>query len=165
MFSLASGCYSSYKDGRAETRYLPLLKDMIKDNSVAIANVDPQYKEVTIKILGVPVKHYEVNYTYQVNGSGPYSGIRALSTQPTSAEMPLYYAKSDYSYSSFEPEEDIKRITAAASSRSRLYWSIGWLVIAVASTYGYVSEAMAYLKAKKAIKDAEEEAYRRATTY
>ncbi len=165
LFCLASGCYSSYKDRHKETKYLPLLKEMITDKTVTIAKVDPTYKEVTVKIMRVPIKHYEVNYTYRVNGSMPYSGKRILSAPPSTAEMPLYYAKSDRSYSSFEPEADIRRIEEAASSKSSLYWSIGWLVFAVMSLLGYLSEIRAYLRAKKANRDAEEAAYQQATNY
>ncbi|SHN33871.1 hypothetical protein [Chitinophaga sp. CF418] len=162
---IANGCYSSHRERQKETKYIPVLKAMMEDNTVAVAKVDPVYKEVSIKVMGVPMKHYEVTYTYKVNGQGPYNGERTLSAPPTSAEMPLYYAKSDPSYSSFEPQEDIKRITEKASSNSNLYWSIGWWVIAFLATFGYLSEAWNYLKAKKAIRDAENAAYHKATNY
>jgi len=162
---VANGCYSCHRERQNETKYIPVLKAMMKDNTVAVATVDPTYKEVTIKVMGVPMKHYEVTYTYEVNGGGPYHGERTLSAPPTSAEMPLYYAKSDPSYSSFEPEEDIKRITEKASSNSNLYWGIGWLVVAMLALLGYISEARSYVKARRAIRAAEEASYQRATNY
>jgi len=162
---IGNGCYSSHRERQKETRYIPLLQEMLKDNTVAVAKVDPVYKEVTMKVMGVPMKHYEVTYTYMVNGGGPYNGSRYLYEPPASAEMPLYYAKSDPSYSSFEPEEDIKRIKEKAASNSNLYWGIGWYAVAFLALVGYLSEARNYLKAKKAIRDAEEAAYQRATNY
>jgi len=165
MMVIANGCFSSHREKQNETKYIPVLKAMMTDNTVAVAKVDPTYKEVSMKIMGIPVKHYEVTYTYEVNGGGPYNGTRTLSNPPTSAEMPLYYAKSDPSYSSFEPEEDIKRITEKAASNSNLYWAIGWFVVAVLALLGYLSEARAYLRAKKAIRDRENAAYQQATNY
>lgn len=165
MMFFANGCYSSYKERRDELKYIPLLEAMMKDNTVAVAKVNPAYKEVSMKIMGVPVKYYEVTYSYEANGGGPYNGERSLSSPPTSAEMPLYYSKFDPSYSSFEPELDIKRIKEAASSKSKLYWSIGWLVLSLLVAGHFVVEAKAYLKARKAKKDAEEAAYNSATTY
>jgi hypothetical protein len=79
--------------------------------------------------------------------------------------MPLHYAKSDLFYSFFEPQEGIKRITEKAASNSNLYWSIGWFAVAVLALLGYISESRSYLKAKKAIRDAEKAAYQRATNY
>ncbi|SDF76918.1 hypothetical protein [Chitinophaga filiformis] len=165
LLVIANGCYSSHRERKNEIKYIPLLEAMMKDNTVAVAKVDPTYKEVTIKVMGLPMKHYEVTYTYDVNGGGPYKGERTLSSPPTSAEMPLYYAKSDPSYSSFEPQEDIKRITERSSSNSNLYWCIGLYVVAVLALFGYISEALNYLKAKKAIRDAENAAYQKATNY
>lgn len=164
LFVIAKGCYSSHKEGKEEARYIPVLEQMMKENTVAVAKVDPTYKEVSIKVMGVPIKHYEVTYTYWVDGR-PYNGKRSLSTPPASAEMPLYYASADNAYSSFEPQLDIKRINEAVSSNSNLYWSIGWLAFAVLALFGYISEAKTYLKAKKARREAEERAYQQATTY
>ncbi|MBW8684751.1 hypothetical protein [Chitinophaga rhizophila] len=164
MLFFANGCFSSYKDRQKEMRHLPLLEAMMKDNTVAIATVNPGYKEVTMKIMGVPIKYYEVTYSYQLNGGGPYNGERILSSPPATTEMPLYYAKSEPSYSSFEPELDIKRIKEAAASTSKLYWSIGWVVLSLMVAIQFVAEIVTFFKERKAV-IAAEEAYRQSTHY
>jgi hypothetical protein len=162
MLFLARGCYSSYNDRLNENKKIPLLEAMMKDNTVTIAKVDPVYKEVTMKIMGIPTKSYEVNYTYEVNGGGPYKGKRTFSSPPTSIEMPLYYSKSEPSYSSFEPEVDIKRIQEKESSKSNLYCCIGFVLLAVIVAAHYVIEARAYVNARRAMIAAEEAARRNA---
>ncbi|RAJ77278.1 hypothetical protein CLV59_10744 [Chitinophaga dinghuensis] len=163
FFSLARGCYSSHKSDHAESGHVPLLKQMLVDKSATIAKINPSYKEVTVKIMHVPMKHYEVSYTYWADGA--HSGTRTLSEPPTSLEMPIYYAKSDPDVSSFDPEADIKKIQSDASSNSNLYWSIGWATFGVLGLLGWISEIRKYRKAKKAIKDAEETAYQKAVNY
>ena len=165
MFCLANGCYSNHIKDHKQNINIPLLQEMIADQTTTVAYINPSVKEITVEVMHIPVKYYEVTYKYHVPGRSDYNGKATLSEPPAKAEMTVYYSKTRPSYSVFEPEKELKKVKSESTSNSNLYWSIGWLVLAFGSLALYIAEARTYYKAKKAIRDAEEEAYQRATNY
>jgi hypothetical protein len=136
--ALSKGCISDYMKGGdkdAITKY----ETMLKDNSKTTATLQDQYKEVTIKIMKMPVKTYEFKYDYEVKGRN-YTGGHTFSNLPTTENLEVYYLKDNPSYSVVDPKGKLESEKEKNSAKGPLYWGIGWGILGLMVLVGFISE-------------------------
>jgi hypothetical protein len=137
-FGLSRGCISDHIKG-ADKNAIANYEKMISDNSVTTATLFPEYKEVTMKILGAPVKTYEFKYHYNVNGVRR-EGKHTFHHLPTSDEVRVHYLKSDPEISVVDPHDKLNTEKNKSTSNEKLYWGIGWGILGLATLYGFIKE-------------------------
>ena len=120
-------CTSDYLKG-GDNKAISNYEKMIFDNSTTIANLSSAYKEVTLKILGVPTKTYEFRYNFSVAGSG-YEGQTSFQSLPTTSTVKVYYLQTDPNFNCADPQAKLEEEKAKNSTKKNLYWGIGWGVL------------------------------------
>jgi hypothetical protein len=143
-FALSKGCISDYMKG-GDKDAIVKYETMLKDNSKTTASLQDQYKEVTIKIMKVPVKTYDFKYDYVVDGRN-YTGRHIFSTLPTTQDLEIYYLKDNPSFSEVDPKGKLASEKEKNSAKGPLYWGIGWGILGILVLIGFISE----LREKKA---------------
>ena len=137
-FALSRGCISDYMKG-GDKAAIAKYETMLADNSKTTAILQERYKEVTVKIMKVPVKTYEFKYDYVVDGHN-YTGDHTFSTLPTTQDLEVYYLKSDPSFSIVNPKSQLDTEKEKNSSKSPLWWGIGWGVLGIMVLLNFISE-------------------------
>lgn len=137
-FALSKGCISDYMKG-GDKAAIAKFETMLKDNSKTTAILQDQYKEVTIKIMKVPVKTYEFKYDYVVDGHN-YTRNHTFSTLPTTQDLEVYYLKSDPSFSIVDPKSNLDSEKEKNSAKKPLYWGIGWGILGILVLLNFISE-------------------------
>ncbi|HUP13982.1 MAG TPA: hypothetical protein VM187_17300 [Niastella sp.] len=143
-FFLSKGCISDYMKGGDKTA-ISRYEAMLADNSKTTATLHDEYKEVTVKIMKVPVKTYEFKYDYIVDGH-TFTGDHTFSTLPTSENLEVYYLKSNPSFSIVDPKSKLESEKEKNSAKGPLYWGIGWGILGLLVLLNFISE----LREKKA---------------
>ena len=143
-FALSKGCISDYMKG-GDKDAIVKYETMLKDDSKTTAILQDQYKEVTIKIMKVPVKTYEFKYDYVVEGRN-YTGGHTFSTLPTTENLEVFYLKDNPSFSVVDPKGKLASEKEKNSAKGPLYWGIGWGILGLMVLLGFISE----LREKKA---------------
>ncbi|MBO9201952.1 MULTISPECIES: hypothetical protein [Niastella] len=138
FFALSKSCISDYKKG-GDKAAIAKYEKMLEDNSKTTAELRDTYREVTVKIMKVPVKTYEFKYDYKVNETS-YSGEHSFSELPTSKYLEVYYMKEDHSVSCVNPQSLLASENQKNTSKEPLYWGIGFGVLCVFSIFGLVAE-------------------------
>lgn len=141
---LSKSCISDYMKGGDKTA-IAKYEAMLADNSKTTATLQEQYKEVTVKIMKVPVKTYEFKYDYTVDGRS-YTGEHTFSSLPTTTDLEVYYLKSNPWYSVVDPKSKLDSENEKNASKGPLWWGIGWGILGILVLVGFISE----LKEKKA---------------
>lgn len=125
-------CTSDYLKG-GDNKAISNFEKMIFDNSVVDAQLYPDYKEVTIKVLKIPIKTFEFRYHFLLNGTN-YEGQHTFQSKlPESEKLKVYYLKSDPNFNAVDPAELLKSEKEKNSSKKDLYWGIGWGVLGLLS--------------------------------
>ncbi|MTH16289.1 hypothetical protein [Flavobacterium sp. LC2016-01] len=138
-FSCCKQCSSEYIKG-GDNKAISNYEKMIFDNSTAVAELYPEYKETTVKIAHVPIKTYEFRYHFDVNGN-KYEGQHTFSTDlPKSNQLKVYYLKDDPNFNTQDPQTKLDAEKEKNSSNSSLYWAIGWGILGLMMLYGLISE-------------------------
>lgn len=135
---LSKGCISDYMKG-GDKDAIAKYEAMLKDNSKTTAILQDQYKEVTIKIMKVPVKTYQFKYDYIVEGRN-YTGDHTFSNLPTTENLEVYYLKDNPSYSVVDPKGKLESEKEKNSAKGPLYWGIGWGILGLMVLLGFISE-------------------------
>lgn len=141
---LSKGCISDYMEG-GDKAAIARYEAMLADDSKTTALLHDEYKELTVKIMKVPVKTYDFKYDYMVNGRS-YSGRHIFSKLPETQNLEVYYLKSDPSVSCVNPAGKLTSEKEKNTSKSPLYWGIGWGIVAALILVGFIGE----LREKKA---------------
>jgi hypothetical protein len=147
LFVLCQTCTNDYIEGgdkKAITNY----QKMIKDNSSTTGEFESEYKETTIKIAGLPVKMYHFKYHFNVDNE-TYNKDVTLTTLPTSSQTKVFYLKENPNISTLDPQKDLKEEKEKNTSKSSLYWAIGWGVLAVLMLIGFISHIREVISNKK----------------
>ncbi len=121
-----------FGDNGAETK--AKYEKLISEGQTATANLASQYKETTIKIAGLPIKLYEVEYSFSANGQ-EYSGTKSLKGPPSELQMEVTYLSSDPSVNAINPNEELNSIGEYESSSSTLYIGLGLLLVGLIIAY------------------------------
>jgi hypothetical protein len=141
---LSKGCISDYMKG-GDKAAIARYEKMLADDSKVTATLHDEYKEITVKIMKVPVKTYDFKYDYMVDGR-PYTGRHIFSQLPTTRNLQVYYLKDDPSVSIVNPAGSLSSEKEKNSSKSPLYWGIGWAILGLLILVGFMME----LREKKA---------------
>lgn len=145
FFSLSKSCISDYRKG-GDNKAIANYEKMIFDNSIAMAELSSEYKEVTVKVMKVPIKTYEFRYKFNVNNN-KYEGTESFSQLPTTNSIKVYYLKTDPYFNCTNPEGNLKAEKEKNASKSSLYWGIGWGVLCLLLVLSFIQE----LKEKKIV--------------
>lgn len=136
LFFCCQTCSSDYIKG-GDNKAIADYQKMIKDNSSTTAFYDPIYKETTIKIAKIPVKSYEFKYHFTVEGT-VYDGEITHTKLPTSSEFKVFYLKGNPAINTLDPQGALASETEKNSSKSDLYWAIGWGILATLMLIGFI---------------------------
>lgn len=138
-FSFAKGCATDYFTGGDQDK-IAIYQQMITDQTTAEATLADEYLEKETEMLGVTMTSYEFKYTFQVNNK-KYSGEYSTDNLPTSTSIDVFYNKNNPSENSVNPQEVIdKENEKENSGTSNLLWAIGWAVVAILMTLGFISD-------------------------
>jgi hypothetical protein len=137
-FVLCKGCISDYMKG-GDKAAIANYEKMLADNSKTTATLHDEYKEVTVKIMKVPVKTYDFKYDYTVDGRS-YTGRHIFSELPKTTDLEVYYLNTDHSYSVVDPKEKLDKEKEKNSSKGPLWWGIGWGVLGILVMINFISE-------------------------
>jgi len=138
LFFLSKGCISDYMKG-GDKAAIAQYEKMLADDTKTTAQLRNEYKEVTIKIMKMPVKTYEFKYDYTVNEM-PYSGEHTFSELPATKDLEVYYLKESPSVSCVNPQSKLSGEKEKNSSKGPLYWGIGWGILCALATIGFIAE-------------------------
>jgi hypothetical protein len=137
-FFLCKSCVSDYMKG-GDKAAIAKYEAMLKDNSKTTAILQERYKEVTIKVMKVPMKTYQFKYDYIVDGHN-YTGNHTFTTLPTSQDLEVYYLKTDPSFSIVDPNDKLNSEKEKNVSKGPLWWGIGWGVLGLMVLLNFISE-------------------------
>jgi hypothetical protein len=136
--ALSKGCFDDYRKGGDKTA-IANYETMLADNSKTTATLRDVFKEVTVKIMKVPVKTYEFKYDYTVDGRS-FSGEYTFSEMPKTTDLEVYYLKMDPSVSIVDPKSKLDSEKEKNSSKSPLWWGIGWGVLGLLVLLNFIKE-------------------------
>jgi hypothetical protein len=137
-FAMSKGCIDDYMKGDDNSN-IAKYETMLADNSKTTATLRDVFKEVTVKIMKVPVKSYEFTYDYTVDGVS-YSGEHTLSELPKTTDLEVYYLKSDHSFSIVDPKSRLENEKENGWAKNPLYWAIGWGVLGIGVLLNFIFE-------------------------
>ncbi|MBC7508095.1 MAG: hypothetical protein H7320_04990 [Ferruginibacter sp.] len=120
-------CTSDYIKG-GDSKAIANYEKMIFDSSTTSADLSSIYKEVTLKILGLPSKSYEFHYKFSV-GNSAYEGQTSFPALPTINTIEIYYLKTDPNFNCVYPKSNLAEEKAKNSTKKNLYWGIGWGIL------------------------------------
>jgi hypothetical protein len=137
-FALSKGCISDYMKG-GDKAAIANYEAMLADNSKTTATLHNEYKEMTVKIMKVPVKTYDFKYDYTVDGRS-YTGRHIFSELPKTNDLEVYYLKTNPSFSVVDPKDKLDSEKEKSSSKSPLWWGIGWGILGILVLLNFISE-------------------------
>lgn len=137
-FFLSKGCISDYMKG-GDKAAIANYETMLADNSKTTAILREVYKEVTVKIMKVPVKTYEFKYDYTVDGRS-FTGEHTFSELPKTTDLEVYYLKTNPSFSVVDPKGKLESEKEKNSSKSPLWWGIGWGAVCIFTLLNLINE-------------------------
>ncbi|MCZ4245760.1 hypothetical protein [Pedobacter punctiformis] len=121
-------------DNKAISNY----EKMIFDNSIIEAELYPNYKEVTVKIMKLPIKTYEFRYHFDINNQ-KYEGSHTFNAElPKSNILKVYYLKDDPNFNCYDPKANLEIEKEENSSNKNLYWAIGWGAFGLLMLMGFI---------------------------
>lgn len=143
LFGLCKTCITDHINGSSPSK-INNLETMISDNTVVQAKLSNEYKETTIKIMKIPVKTYEFDYTFQLDNK-TFSDKITLYDLPKSQYIKLYYLKNNPNIVSQNPQADLEEEMKKDTTNANLIWGIifgilGLLVLI--ATIGKISKAI-----------------------
>lgn len=137
LFSfLAKGCFKDYAKGGNKT-IIANCEKILADNSYTIGELNPNYTEVTVKIMRIPTKTYQCTYSFNVEGS-TYSGANTFTTLPTSDTLKVYYLKSNPKINYLDPATLLKEEKNKNTSNGDLYWAIWWCFMVLVMLFSLI---------------------------
>lgn len=119
---LCRNCANKYDEGANEVA-VKNYEIMVKEQKTTEATLSGNYTEKTLKVLGIPAKFYDFNYTFFLDGK-VYDGVAEnLTEKPKTSTIKIYYSSLDPTYNSFNPKEKLSTENDKKSN-SNLYLSI-----------------------------------------
>ena len=112
-------------------------EQLIAEGATTRADLADQYKETTIKIAGLPIKLYEVEYTFDVLGD-EFSGTKSLKSPPIQAQMEVTYLPSDPDVNAINPQQELANVKDYENSSSTLYIGLALLLVGLLIGYNRV---------------------------
>lgn len=132
-------CTSDYLNG-GDNKAISNYEKMLFDKSQTEAELYPEYKEVTIKVMKVPVKSYEFRYHFDLEGI-KYEGQHTFQSKlPKQNKVQIYYLKEDPNFNCVNPNELLIAEKEKNTSKKDLYWGIGWGIIGILTLLSFFSK-------------------------
>jgi hypothetical protein len=86
------------------------LEQLMSQGEETMGVLKSEYTEKTTKIAGLPIKTYEVGYTFKV-GEKEYSGIKQLDNPPTEPVVSVKYLPSDPTINAVDPASELASLS------------------------------------------------------
>ena len=115
------------------------LQQLLTNGKDAEAVLDSEYTEKTVTIARIPVKTYEVKYSFTVDGKN-YTGLQVSKTEPAEATVKVKYLPNDPSVNAAGAEQELTDLNEQQDSGRGLY--VGLAIIAAGlglGVYRYIS--------------------------
>lgn len=122
--------YFGSSTGEAKEKY----ETLISSGQTTVAQLNSEYKETTIKVAKIPIKTYEVYYTFSVNGK-QYNGTKKLRSPPIDRTMQVVYLPSNPVINSINPKEELKKINEMEGEISTLMIGAGVILLGLFLLY------------------------------
>jgi hypothetical protein len=104
------------------------LEQLISQGEETMGFLNSEYTEKTTKIAGLPIKTYEVGYTFKV-GEKEYSGIKKLENPPTEPIVSVKYLPSEPTINAVDPVSALASLNESEGDSKTLLVGLG-LVLA-----------------------------------
>ncbi len=95
------------------------LEQLISQGEATMGVLKGEYTEKTIKIAGLPIKTYEVGYTFLV-GEKEYSGLKTLENPPTEPIISVKYLPSDPMVNAADPASELASLSEREGTKTLL---------------------------------------------
>lgn len=95
------------------------LEQLVAQGEETIGFLKSEYTEKTIKIAKVPIKTYEVGYTFKV-GEKEYSGVKTLENPPTEPTISVKYLPSDPMVNAADPASELASLNESEGTTTLL---------------------------------------------
>lgn len=96
--------------GSSDSRRITQLEQLINEGQSTAGVLSQEYTTKTIKIGGIPIKSYEVNYLFTVD-EVEYRGITILSNEPTQTLTEITYLPEDPRVNAVNPKRELENLT------------------------------------------------------
>ncbi len=137
-FGIAQWALSSYMKGGDKTA-IAHYQQMLADSSKVMAELAAEYKEVTLKVMKVPIKSYEFQYHFAINGQN-YKGQHTFTDLPKTNQLQVYYLKAAPSINCVDPAGRLGNELNNNKSKIPLYIGIFFGLLALANLYDLIKD-------------------------
>ena len=110
------------------------LQELINNGEQTSATLSNEYTEKTTKIAKIPIKTYEVEYTFLVNET-KYSGVKKLKSPPETTNMTVTYLAMNPEKNAINPLAELAEINEYENSSSTLI--VGLVLMFAGLTLGF----------------------------
>lgn len=131
---MCTQCTKSYING-GDKELIANYETMINDKLTVEAELYSEYKEVTLKVMKVPVKTYDFKYHFEIDNQ-KYEGEKTFYQLPTNTKLKVYYLKNNPAFNCEDPVKLLLTEKEKNSSKTDLYWGIGWGVLGILTLLG-----------------------------
>lgn len=136
----------------AEKERIRSFEKLVKEPAKATASLDSVYKEVTVKIMGLPMKSYEFKYFFAVD-ERTYTGACSFDKVPSLPFIQISYLADDPEINSHDATGALKALKDSQESNFILYVGLAFGIMGIFRTISSWME----IKAKKKAREEEEE--------
>jgi hypothetical protein len=122
------------------------LEELISGGTETDGVLQNEYTEKTIKIAKIPVKTYEVTYSFKVNET-EYTGTKTLKSPPTESAIKITYLPTNPAINASNPQEELALLNNYENDSTTLI--IGLVLMLAGLGLGYF-RFKSYQKSKAA---------------
>lgn len=128
-------CTNMHLEG-SDTEAISRYEKLISEQATAVAKLHPEYKEVTLTVLKVPIKTFNFTYSFDVDGRS-YTGEKTYQIElPKTDTLTVNYLREDPSINCSEPEKLLESEKENGASKTNLIAAIIWGVLAALTLLG-----------------------------
>ena len=103
------------------------LEQLVSQGEEAIATLDNEYEEKTMKVAKVPITTYTVGYTFKVDDK-EYSGKKTLKSPPTEPTIQVMYLASNPMTNAANPKEELTSLDEYEGGTTTLLMGLGLIL-------------------------------------
>ena len=100
------------------------LEQLIANGQETMGTLSDEYTEKTVKIAKIPVKTYEVAYSFKV-GKESYTGNKSLMAPPTMPLVAVTYLPNDPAVNAIDPADELSNLTKSEGDTTTLLIGLG----------------------------------------
>lgn len=140
-------CTNDYIKG-GDNKVIGNYQKIISDNTFTTATFSPIYKVNTIKIVGLPIKTYDFEYSFEVDNQH-YKGQKRFNELPKSSQTKVFYLKENPSFNTLNPQNDLKIEKDKNEAIGNLCWGIFWGFLSLILLIGFVINIHKIINSRK----------------